>query len=178
MADTFYISDTHFFDERIIQIEQRPFRNADEMNVFIVKQWNNTVGKNDTVVVLGDYSVGSRTEIENITHQLNGFKHLIIGNHDRTSERFWIEVGFKSASRVPIIRNKHFICSHTPPEFIKSPSYYSYFFGHVHNTGLYPTITSNTACLCVERWNYKPQRESRLITLMKEYKSSDIIYGK
>lgn len=80
---TFFTSDLHFFHNNIIQFCNRPFDSVEDMNWKLIKNWNDVVQWNDHVWVLGDFSFGTVAETENILIQLNGIKHLIIGNHDR-----------------------------------------------------------------------------------------------
>ena len=51
---TWITSDTHFFHNRIIQYEDRPFANAMEMNEQMIERWNSVVRKDDLVYHLGD----------------------------------------------------------------------------------------------------------------------------
>ena len=80
----YYISDLHFFHEALnTQMDCRGFSSAEEMNQFLVAQWNQRVRVNDEVVVLGDFSVGNGEETNGILRQLKGKIYLIEGNHDR-----------------------------------------------------------------------------------------------
>jgi calcineurin-like phosphoesterase family protein len=73
----------HFYHYNIIGYCNRPFKTVEEMNETIVKNWNDTVKSTDSVYVLGDVSFGFADQTRNILCRLNGFKHLIMGNHDR-----------------------------------------------------------------------------------------------
>lgn len=77
-----YISDTHFFDQRIFDLCHRPFKNmADYLNE-AKKRWNEKVGKEDTMFLIGDIAcVWSDDEIGYLK-SLNGTKILVTGNHD------------------------------------------------------------------------------------------------
>ena len=81
-----YIADLHFFDEDVrLLMDKRPFGTAEEMNEYMIKQWNDTVQKGDEVVVLGDMFSRkdcSVQQINRILHKLKGKMCLIIGNHD------------------------------------------------------------------------------------------------
>jgi len=46
-----------------------------------VKLWNETVGPDDTVYCLGDFSMAFKP-VETFTRRLNGIKYLVPGNHD------------------------------------------------------------------------------------------------
>lgn len=53
------------------------------MNESIIENWNNTVGATDTVYHLGDVALGPWDKWHNILTRLNGYKVLVVGNHDR-----------------------------------------------------------------------------------------------
>ncbi|MCM3257132.1 hypothetical protein M3664_04955 [Paenibacillus lautus] len=78
----FYTSDTHFCHKNIIQHENRPFNDIDEMDTALIEQWNKTIGKKDSVSHLGDFVFGGITKWEKILSQLNGEIHLVLCNHD------------------------------------------------------------------------------------------------
>jgi len=79
----FIISDTHFFHDKIIGFQRNQFKTSEEMNEYIIQQWNNIIGKTDRVFHLGDFAFGENLKgIEEIIQRLNGRIYLIIGNHD------------------------------------------------------------------------------------------------
>lgn len=82
MSEIWFISDTHLGHKNILAYEPdaRPFKTIEEMNETIITNWNNTVGKNDTVYHLGDFAFG-RANVE-LADRLHGHKKLCLGNHD------------------------------------------------------------------------------------------------
>ena len=78
----YYISDLHLFHDKIIEKYNRPFASIEEMHDCIIKNWRNTVKKNDIVYVLGDLGMYHAHEIADIISSLPGNKILITGNHD------------------------------------------------------------------------------------------------
>lgn len=82
LQKVFIISDTHFGHKKIIEFEAqaRPFSTIEEHDAELVRRWNGTVGKKDTVWHLGDVYFGKDTH--EILGQLNGIKKLVLGNHD------------------------------------------------------------------------------------------------
>jgi calcineurin-like phosphoesterase family protein len=52
----FFTGCTHFGHANIIKLAQRPFASIEEMNEVLVERWNSTVGSDDTVYHLGDFS--------------------------------------------------------------------------------------------------------------------------
>ena len=81
--NTLFISDTHFGHTNIIPYCDRPFVSVEQMNRYMIQQWNSVVKKNDTVYHLGDFSLCiSPEEVKDIVSQLNGNIRLVKGNHD------------------------------------------------------------------------------------------------
>lgn len=83
MAETWFISDTHFSHKNILEYEPtaRPFASIEEMNEAMIERWNSVVKPNDKVYHLGDFCMGGKHNVA-IAGRLNGNKRLIMGNHD------------------------------------------------------------------------------------------------
>ena len=80
----YYIADCHFFHDSLNrQMDCRGFANAEEMNNYMIAQWNRKVRWNDEVIILGDFSLGKAEETNQVLEQLNGILCLIEGNHDQ-----------------------------------------------------------------------------------------------
>lgn len=86
MSKNFYISDLHFGHFNIIKYDNRPFKNANQMDKILIENWNNAVSNNDTVYILGDISWHNNEDTVKIFQSLNGHKVLIKGNHDKLSQ--------------------------------------------------------------------------------------------
>jgi len=82
----FFISDTHFDHANIIRYTKRPFRDVEEMNNVLVKNWNNQVKEDDVVFFLGDLGFGrGHRPISYWMDKLNGKIYFLKGNHDSGS---------------------------------------------------------------------------------------------
>lgn len=154
----FIIADTHFGHENIIRYENRPFKNASEMDEQLIELWNSVVDKDDLVYMLGDFTLSRKINvIKNLVNQLNGRKILIMGNHDTRKPKDYVDCGFIVATRKPLMVEPGVILMHEPfedPSLI-APNY-TYFFGHVHANHSLMDDYSNCICVSVERINYKP----------------------
>jgi len=51
----FFTSDTHFGQQRTLELSKRPFKTVEEMDETMVLSWNSKVKKEDTVFHLGDF---------------------------------------------------------------------------------------------------------------------------
>lgn len=89
-----FTSDTHFTHKNIIaHCPERASAgdfDADDIpahDKWVIEKWNKTVGKNDIVYIIGDFSFASSEYVKKLCGKLNGKKHLVIGNHDKSSEK-------------------------------------------------------------------------------------------
>jgi calcineurin-like phosphoesterase family protein len=78
---TFFTSDTHFGDHRVLNLYPRPFATTAEMDEALIARWNAEVGPDDVVWHLGDFARTAR-QAGQLLEQLNGRKHLVVGNND------------------------------------------------------------------------------------------------
>ena len=80
---TFFTSDTHFGDRRVLRFDHRPFATLAQHDDGLVARWNGRVGVGDTVWHLGDFALGPTPErAAALLDALGGEKHLIAGNND------------------------------------------------------------------------------------------------
>lgn len=77
----YFTSDNHFYHTNVIKYCGRPYVTVEEMNEKLVLNWNTIVLPDDTVYVLGDFSMAFRS-VELFSNRLNGKKFLVPGNHD------------------------------------------------------------------------------------------------
>ena len=133
----YYIADTHFGHDNIRKLSNRPFNSIKEMDDVIIDNWNNRVTNNDDVYILGDFSYKSNDPISYLK-QLNGHKHLIVGNHDTALlkktdyKKYFVEiVDMKMVND----NGTQIVLCHYP--LVEWNGYYRdilHFYGHVHNT--------------------------------------------
>ncbi|TBL80842.1 metallophosphoesterase [Paenibacillus thalictri] len=132
----FYIADPHFGHEAVIRMCGRPFATIDEMDNAIMRNWNQTVGNEDEVYIVGDFMLRSRHTPEYYLRQLSGRKHLILGNHEKWTKRLELTAYFESVSQIKEITDldRHLVLCHYP--MAEWPRYYKgslHVFGHIHN---------------------------------------------
>ena len=132
----FYISDLHIKDQAIFDKCKRPFNSLKEFEEIIIKRWNKKVSKDDIVYVLGD--IGSSNK-ESVTFykNLNGHKHLIIGNHDyEILNEIKESKIFESISFIELINDnnrKICLCHYPLMDWMEFNRNGYLVYGHIHN---------------------------------------------
>ena len=173
MSNIYLISDTHFAHKNIMKYENRPFKDLIDMREKLILNWNMLVKPEDTVIHLGDFGMCNKDAASEILSRLNGHKILIKGNHDSHGDQWFLDAGFEEVHKYLVLheKDKTILCTHQPykiPEELKN-KYDLHLYGHVHGKGnepgLYPTVARNGACMCVERWDYKPVLLDEVIDL-------------
>ncbi len=134
------------------------------------------VSEDDIVIHLGDFGMCNKEVATMILSRLNGHKILVKGNHDNHSDQWFLDAGFEEVykwTQTTTASGEIVLLTHQPykvPEEIKN-KYKYHLYGHVHGKGnepgLYPTVALNGACMCVERWDYKPVKLEDVIKLCK-----------
>ncbi|MBV6714832.1 metallophosphoesterase [Paenibacillus chitinolyticus] len=153
MPNDFFISDHHFGHKLIIDFESRPFADADEMTDVMIQKWNAVVGSEDKVFHLGDFSFLNQERTQEIVGKLNGYKFLVLGNHDRGRSRsWWLDAGFDEVSEYPVLYKDFFLLSHEPVYMNKHMPYVNV-HGHIHGQKY---EGKNYFNVCVEHWDYTP----------------------
>ncbi|WP_036744962.1 metallophosphoesterase [Paenibacillus sp. HGF7] len=147
------MSDHHFGHKLIIDFESRPFADADEMTDVMIQKWNAVVGSEDKVFHLGDFSFLNQERTQEIVGKLNGYKFLVLGNHDRGRSRsWWLDAGFDEVSEYPVLYKDFFLLSHEPVYMNKHMPYVNV-HGHIHGQKY---EGKNYFNVCVEHWDYTP----------------------
>ena len=130
----FFISDLHFGHENCLMFDNRPFSDIDEHDTELIRRWNEAVGIEDDVYILGDISWKNTTATINIFNMLNGHKHLIIGNHDhkllKSAELRKCFVEITDYKELYLDKDKAIVMSHYPLH-----SYRNLFRGWIHLYG-------------------------------------------
>lgn len=154
----YFISDTHFYHEKIIEYVKRPFKDIEEMNEVLINNWNKKVKPKDEVYILGDFSFGNKEQTLDLLDKLNGRKYLIKGNHDRIIKDEEVASRFEWIKDYYILKyKKHkFILFHYPLMVWDCQQYGAiHLYGHIHFS-VVPLSKAKMFNMCVERNNYEP----------------------
>lgn len=96
-----FTSDTHFFHKNILRhcperisalgmedmAESQPEEQVTVMNERLIDLWNSTVSKHDRIYIVGDLSFAGKDDNMKLVSKLRGQKYLILGNHDKSSDK-------------------------------------------------------------------------------------------
>ena len=137
MIMIYFTSDLHLGHNAVINMQNRPFADADEMDRVLIVNYNSVVHKNDTVYLLGDicFRIGVDRANELIA-SMNGKKYLIKGNHDKKyDESLFEEVrDFMTISA----NGMNIALMHYPMLSWPKSRHGSFMLhGHIHSDGLY-----------------------------------------
>lgn len=79
----FFTADEHYYHRNIIQYCNRPFESVEEMNETLISNHNSMVGKNDTTIHVGDFTLIHNFKIvQELKNRLNGNHIFVKGSHD------------------------------------------------------------------------------------------------
>ena len=188
LSKIFFIADLHFGHKNSLAFDNREFKSIEEHDAFLIEQWNSVVGIDDDVWILGDISWYPPVKTISIFNQLNGIKHLIIGNHykklirNKDVRALFAEI--TDYKEISYGDKKGIILCHYPiPCF--NMHYYGWYhlYGHVHNSTEYnlmkhikyliqsshkkPCYMYNVGCMLPEM-NYTPRTIEEIIQLFHD----------
>lgn len=152
----YFTSDTHFFHDNIRGYCDRPFINVEMMNQVMIERWNNVVSPEDTVYHLGDFSMGRKENVPLILPQLNGYKILIRGNHDRDA-KYMQDSGFNEVHEKLFLQTE---CGMAYLAHIPTPNGHwadiadFHLCGHVHDYWIKKEKMINVG---VDVWDFTPR---------------------
>ena len=167
--DTWIISDTHFFHENIGRYCSRP-ENWQEL---IIKNWNDLVSPDETVLHLGDFALGNKTNFDLLTGMLRGRLFLIQGNHDRISKSYCETRGvtlIKNSLNVQLSDQMKLIFSHRP--IVPLEDGWINLHGHIHNVPPPPegsNLGPNHINMSVEVREYRPWQLGDILKAIKDH---------
>lgn len=133
----YYISDTHFNDQKIFDKCERPFASLQEMKEVMLEKWNSKVNDEDIVYVLGDIGLDGDPSVISIFNQLKGHKHLIVGNHDHLMLEIIKESNvFETVKFIDLIMDAEYkvcVCHYPLMDWMEFNRDGILVYGHIHN---------------------------------------------
>lgn len=154
MSKTWVTADPHFGHLGMCKFTKydgsklRPWDHPDEMDEALVERWNEVVGDNDRVYLLGDVAFNNRT-IE-IVRRLSGRIVLVKGNHDQLKIDKYVDL-FDDVRAV--VQKKGFVMTHVPIHPQCMDRWGVNIHGHLHANQI---DDPRYVCVSVERNNFYP----------------------
>lgn len=146
----YVFGDPHFFHYKMLEI--RDYDNTYLMNENIINQINSVISdKYDTIIFNGDISFSTKEKTKEIISRINGYKVLVMGNHDyRHSKKWWHEVGFDDVIDGSLLKD-NIIISHKPIDDLPK----GYFNVHAHTHGYENEYSNDLRYFCTSFENIK-----------------------
>jgi len=189
----FWTADLHLGHTRILELcPDRPWPDLEAMNRGLIELWNETVGPEDEVWVVGDFAMGRIRETLGLVPLLHGRKFLVPGNHDRCSPAYphrrdriedwvdrYLEAGFESIKPPGCWEIGGVLCNvnHFPyldPEDVQYRDSFDVFrtqndglplvHGHVHSAW---QVKGRMVNVGVDVWGFRPIPEPALMELLR-----------
>jgi calcineurin-like phosphoesterase family protein len=152
-----FTADWHFLHDKIIEYCDRPFKNINKMQRYIIKRVNEHVdAENDTLYVIGDITLKNsmyKYNIENLVSQMKCEKIFILGNHDKMNAFHYVDMGFKSVHTYLYLPEREYHLVHDPSacQDIENKKWVC---GHVHN--LFTQLHGRVINVGVDVWGFRP----------------------
>lgn len=178
---TYFTADLHFYHENIIKFCNRPYANAEIMNVELLKNINETVGEHDELYILGDFGFAPSQKVKPILNQIVCKNlHYVYGNHDKCMKVPDIQRMFKTFSVYGdiAVEGQRIILFHFPLLEWDAGHRGSWMLhGHCHGTLVLPEMLKDKKIVDVglDCWQYKPVSFDELKNYMKN--KTNITYG-
>jgi calcineurin-like phosphoesterase family protein len=187
----YFSSDLHLNKNSKIDLDNRPFKNSQKFDNYIIKLWNKTTTKDDVIYLIGDFldyhndssSFWQKSLL--LVKKLKAKVVLIIGNNEErviknhfndnfeSFRKYCIEIGFMEVYKNHIINilDREFYLVHKYKEINKN---YLNLFGHSHRAiGLYTPYGFNVGCDLNHFRLYSENDIAHLLYMKNEYWDKD-----
>ena len=154
-----FTADPHFFHANIVGYCRRPFGSVSGMNDELIKRWNASVRKRDTIYVLGDFSwnVSSDT-LKDLVNSLHG-KIILVPSVDHDRHILNKLIGLVMIEQPLLYLNlgsERVVLCHYPLSSWSGAHYGVYMLhGHCHGS-LAPGFFPNRCDVGMDAWDYRP----------------------
>lgn len=177
-ADTYFTADTHFGQERTLQLSRRPFVDVEEMDLEMISNWNKKIPESGIVYHAGDLI--DPAQLDDLSVWLSNLNfaelHWVLGNYDRKHKDKIIEL-VKTIDRKIFIYDLDKPCYvtlkkedgtevkfrviHEPADFeYQDDADITYLFGHIHGRSFAKRNGFDIAC---DYSNYTPLSSGQVL---------------
>lgn len=152
-------SDTHFFQQKIIEYTGRPFTDVGAMHEALIANYNSVVKPTDVVLWVGDISFAGVAATDVLLNQCNGYKILVVGNHDLDRHNGKLKMMAFDEIHTSLLIDNIVVTHHPWKEALPEGMWNVH--GHLHNHVLGMDRHTN---VCVEQLDYTPRTLQDLLT--------------
>ena len=170
-----FTSDTHFCHANIIKYCNRPFKDIQEHDEMLIRNWNARVKQEDHVYHLGDFAFRNKAAAASIRNRLMGKIFFIQGNHDAAAREIkHMFSSYDKVSEIEIDGQGIFLSHYAHRVWNKSHHGVWHLYGHSHGT-LPDDPNSLSFDVGVDCHGYKPISfaEVKAIMAQKSFKPVD-----
>lgn len=172
-----FTADQHYFHDNISLYAGRPWKNLKQMNSALISLHNEIVAPTDEVFIVGDLTMLSAEQAKRVEKQiianLNGIKHLILGNHDSWRPFLYVESGFTSVHTAFWFKyhGYKFVIAHDPSVYTIFERDKQTFMlcGHIHKLFKHLLPEKRIINVGVDVWDYKPVRFTQILDLLVKF---------
>src|SRR5574344_1000379 len=178
---SWFTSDTHFGQERTLELSRRPFKTVEDMDLELISNWNKSVRPCDTVYHLGDFG----ENMDNLALLNYDKLNFILGNYEKKDlQKYRAEL--KKYKGITIYDNDEctykdkdyeYILRHepiNPDEETKDSAKNTYLFGHIHGKDCYKR---NGLEVGTDAYNYTPINDEEVnwrMNAIKKYVDENV----
>lgn len=155
--NVFFTSDT-FFGRKAVLEHRKQFLDINEMNTFIIQQWNKTVNEDSLIYHLGNFA-WEPFVANDIFPKLNGNISFVIGNYDKALLELLelykdLDVNEDQIIEIPEL---DIVISHYPLESWNNKDQGTiHIHGHTYNSLKTNLTIMNRFNVCGDFWSFKP----------------------
>ena len=167
MSQVRFIADLHL--GHVNMAVKRGFASVEEHDAHIIAQWNSVVAKRDVTYILGDVTMEKKSPYD-LLDQLNGRKHVVMGNHDRRQDVAALLEHVDSVAGM--VQYKGLILTHCPIHPMELDCRFpKNIHGHIHDkrvmidapTAPFEIPDDRYICVSCEQVDYVPQTLEELL---------------
>jgi calcineurin-like phosphoesterase family protein len=142
-----FTSDLHLGHRKVIEYWNRPFLDhaiadvhdprrykLEEMDAFLISNWNRLVEKRDVVYVIGDFIWGGFENWKKYSGQLKGDIRLVLGNHDNANSARKLLKHVYEYKMISIERQKIALFHYGMRTWDRARKGSWHLYGHSHNS--------------------------------------------
>lgn len=172
-----FSSDWHLFHNKEFIYKSRGFDTIEEMNNRIISNFNECVGEDDLVYLLGDLFLGDNSKIDETFNKLHGNINIVLGNHCTITRQIYYRVHCRNVLFADELRYHKwlFYLSHYPTLMGGNETWYKRklvnLSGHTHSRDKFEMMDKGIYNVAVDAHDCYPVDIDTIIEDIEAYHS-------